>query len=334
MYNGALRRGRGRRDRRVALVPHFSQISGMDGVSYIVTVYNKAPFLPLVLGAIFDQRGAFEREVVIVDDGSTDDSFEICRRLAEGRDDVTLIRQANAGPAHATNVGVAASRMKWLKIVDADDVLAPRCTELLLRAVSETGAGAAFGGTGEYKLGKPVPFPPDDPVSAAPPAAARGAAANVFRRFLKNVPCNLSPTLIAASSYREVGGCDERIFTQDYSLLLRLSWACRFAEVDAPVCFSPVEAPGRVSANQMRMLQDTNLALLYFLSETDGVASSDRRFAMDRALGRAWKWQRRRRGKSHLSRFFWLYLLAWAVPPRLQRPLLASTLAAFEPPIR
>jgi glycosyltransferase involved in cell wall biosynthesis len=304
----------------------------MDGVSYIVTVYNKAPFLPLVLGAIFDQRGAFEREVVIVDDGSTDDSFEICRRLAEGRNDVTLIRQANAGPARATNVGVAASRMPWLKIVDADDVLAPRCTELLLRAVRETGAGAAFGRTGDYELGKPVPFPPDDPADAAPPPAI--GAANVFRRFLKNVPCNLSPTLIAVSSYREVGGCDERIFTQDYSLLLRLSWACRFAEVDALVCFSPVEAPGRVSANQMRMLQDTNLALFYFLSETEGIASSDRRFAMDRALGRAWKWQRRRLGKSHLSRFFWLYLLARAVPPRWQRPLLASTLAAFKPPTR
>src|SRR5689334_8802424 len=93
---GDVQRARcGRRDRRVVLVSQLAQISGMDGVSYIVTVYNKAPFLPLVLDAIFDQRGAFEREVVIVDDGSTDDSFEICRRLAEGRDNVTLIGQAN-----------------------------------------------------------------------------------------------------------------------------------------------------------------------------------------------------------------------------------------------
>ena len=64
-----------------------------DGVTFVVTVYNKARWLPDVCAAIGAQRGDFAREYVFIDDGSA----EIIERETAGWPDVTLLRQANAG---------------------------------------------------------------------------------------------------------------------------------------------------------------------------------------------------------------------------------------------
>ena len=65
----------------------------MTGVSFIVTVYNKAPYIPAVINAILAQEGDFEREVFIIDDGSTDDLPTILDRMCAGRTGVHVIHQ-------------------------------------------------------------------------------------------------------------------------------------------------------------------------------------------------------------------------------------------------
>ena len=296
------------------------------GVSFVITVYNKAAFLPLVTEALFGQLGDFDREFVFIDDGSVDGSWDLLQRLAGARADVKLLQQANAGPAAATNSAVRAATMQWLKIVDADDVLAPRCTQRLLDAATRLNLPLATGRAMPYRLGAPLEF-----ADAAATDTARRI--DLFSACLRSAPSNLSVTLIDRALFWEVGGCDERIFTQDYSLLLRLAWRSEAAEVlGAPVTASPVEAPGRVSANERAMLRDTNKAILLFLNETIEVSWRQRRKAVERAFGRAWKWQHRRLGVGVRSRWFWLYALAKLGPPGLVMPLLESTLAAFEPP--
>jgi hypothetical protein len=298
----------------------------MTGVSFVVTVYNKEPFLPGVLGALFAQEGDFAREYVIVDDGSTDGSYALIERLCAGREDVRLIRQRNAGPAVATNVGVRAARHPWLKIVDADDVLAPWCTRLMLEAAMRLDLRLAHGSGILYRLGEKVDWGKVDP------ARVRPWRRDLFPHCLRNVPANLSVTLIDRALFWEVGGCDERIFTQDYSLLLRLCRRSPVAEIDVPISASPVEAPGRVSADQAGMLRDTNAVILRFLAETDGLSWRERHTAIERAFGRAWKWQRRKLGTGLWSRWFWLYALAKLGPPELAASFLPATLGAFGEP--
>lgn len=294
----------------------------MTGVSFVVTVYNKARFLPAVLTAIFAQEGDFERECVLIDDGSQDDSVAVMERLCAGRRNVRILRQANAGPAKATNAAVKVATLPWLKIVDGDDVLAPYATRLLLAAATQLGTQFAVGRNGLYTDPGHVAF-------ASPSAAPVVSRRDLFGECLRNVPCNLTPTLIGRARYWEVGGCDERLFTQDFSLLLRLAWREAPADVEACVSASP-EAPGqRVSDNQRLMLKETNQAMLYFLAETHGLPQRDRRTAIERAFGRAWKWQRRRRGTSHFSRWFWLYALAKLGLPALVERRLPATLDAF-----
>jgi glycosyltransferase involved in cell wall biosynthesis len=298
----------------------------MTGVSTIVTVYNKERFLPQVLGAIFAQDGDFEREYVFIDDGSTDASFALLERLSAGRRDVRLIRQKNAGPAKATNAAVKAAKLPWLKIVDGDDLLAPWCTQSLLEAAARLGARFALGRNVYYDSGRPESF------ARHRPAAATPRRHDLFAECLRNAPGNLTPTLIDRAFYWEAGGCDERLFTQDFSLLLRLSWREQPAALDAVVSASPDSSDSRVSGNQRLMLKEINQAILYFLRETPGLPFASRRKAVERAFGRAWKWQHRRIGASVWSRWFWLYALAKLAPPALAERFLPQTLEAFAEP--
>lgn len=294
----------------------------MSGVSFVVTVYNKAHFLPAVLGAIFAQEGDFEREYVFIDDGSRDDSVAVMERLCAGRPNARIIRQANAGPAKATNAAVRAATLPWLKIVDGDDVLAPHATRMLLGAAGQLGTQFAIGQNTLYTDVARIAFAP----STNTPIIHRR---DLFSECLRNAPCNLTPTLVGRNRYWEVGGCDERLFTQDFSLLLRLAWHEAPANVDTIISASP-EAPGqRVSDNQRLMLKEANQAMLYFIAGTRGVPMAARYTAVERAFGRAWKWQRRRRGASIWSRWFWLYVFAKIAPPSMSAPFLPSTLEAF-----
>jgi len=298
----------------------------MTGVSFVVTVYNKASFLPAVLDAIFRQEGDFAREHIFIDDGSRDDSVAVMEQLCANRADVRIIRQANAGPANATNAAVRAASMHWLKIVDGDDVLAPHATRLLIDAARQTGARFALGRNMSFQNPNHVVFP----AAHERPSICRY---NLFAECLKNVPCNLSPTLMERALYWEAGGCDERLFIQDFSLLLRLSWREMPAFLDRTVSASSDVPGSRLTDNQRLMLRETNQAMTYFLAETSGLPLAIRHKAVERAFGRAWKWQHRKMGASIISRWFWLYALAKLGPPGLVSPYLTSTFDAFAAPV-
>lgn len=304
--------------------PRYTSV--MTGVSFVVTVYNKARFLPAVLAAIFAQEGDFDREYVLIDDGSQDDSVAVMERLCAGRGNVRILRQANAGPAKATNAAVKAATLPWLKIVDGDDVLAPWCTQSLLDAATRLSTRFAVG----RNIAARDPFHVDFPAALTSAVVRR---CNFFAKCLRNVPCNLTPTLVDRALYWEIGGCDERLFIQDFSLLLRLSWRETPALVDRAVSASSDLPGSRLTDNQRLILKETNQAMVYFLAETAGVPFAVRRKAAERIFGRAWKWQHRKLGASVASRWFWLYALAKLGPPSLTSSYLASTLDAFGAPV-
>lgn len=88
-------------------------------LSIIVPVYNAMPFLKRTLDSIFSQTTKYKYEVILVDDGSTDDSVDYITSRTE--ENLVFIQQKNAGPSKARNVGVQYAHGEYVAFLDADD---------------------------------------------------------------------------------------------------------------------------------------------------------------------------------------------------------------------
>ena len=88
--------------------------------SVIMPLYNKAPYVSKAIRSILNQSFS-DFELVIVDDGSTDESAEIAEQTIEGNKNCRLIRQENTGVSTARNNGVSVSNGDYLCFLDADD---------------------------------------------------------------------------------------------------------------------------------------------------------------------------------------------------------------------
>ena len=100
-------------------------------ISVIVPVYNVEEYLEECLESI-QQQTYTDIEVILVNDGSTDDSKEICERYCAKDNRFKLINQENHGLSEARNVGVRASMGEYIFFVDSDDVININVLEVLL----------------------------------------------------------------------------------------------------------------------------------------------------------------------------------------------------------
>lgn len=108
-------------------------------ISVLVPVYNVEKYLRRCLDSILEQTYT-DFEIVLVNDGSTDQSGALCDVYAAEHDCIRVIHQKNAGLAEVRNVSVAAARGEYIAFVDSDDVIEPTYLEVLLRDLQQTGA--------------------------------------------------------------------------------------------------------------------------------------------------------------------------------------------------
>lgn len=116
-------------------------------LSVVVPIFNEAPTLAeAVRRALSVDLGNLDREVILVDDGSTDGSTELAARLAAESDTVTLIRRrANAGKGAALRDGFAAARGDFVIIQDADLEYDPSDWPRVLAPLLDGRADVVFG---------------------------------------------------------------------------------------------------------------------------------------------------------------------------------------------
>ena len=93
-------------------------------ISVIIPVYNASALLDRCLDSVFNQVGNYNIEVILVDDGSTDNSVTLIKQRKE-QERIRLFCQANSGPAKARNKGITAACGKYLTFLDADDYWLP-----------------------------------------------------------------------------------------------------------------------------------------------------------------------------------------------------------------
>jgi glycosyltransferase involved in cell wall biosynthesis len=101
-------------------MPEFPEIKLK--VSIVIPVYNRAFMLPQVIDSLLSQTYQ-EIEIILVDDGSTDSSFEIMKQYQNSR--VYALKQANKGPASARNTGIRAATGDVILFMDSDAIAPP-----------------------------------------------------------------------------------------------------------------------------------------------------------------------------------------------------------------
>lgn len=106
-------------------------------ISIIVPVYNVAEYLPQCIESICCQTYA-DLEIILVDDGSTDDSPAICDAYAVKDKRIQVIHKENGGPSAARKMGIAAAHGEYISCVDSDDWIEPD----MLQKLMDMGAGA------------------------------------------------------------------------------------------------------------------------------------------------------------------------------------------------
>ena len=109
----------------------------------IIPGYNCAMTIASTVESII-LSGLTELEIIIVDDGSTDDSGAVCDAYAQRDNRIRVIHQKNGGLSAARNAGLDIARGEWIGFVDSDDYIAPEMYEKLYRAVQQTGADLAL----------------------------------------------------------------------------------------------------------------------------------------------------------------------------------------------
>lgn len=120
-------------------------------LSLIVPVYNVAPFLPRCLDSLID-TGGISTEVILVDDGSTDNCPAILARYAAQHPHFHIIRQENGGLSAARNTGIEHARGEYIAFVDSDDYVAPGYHANLVRLAASLDVPMVVGnGTYEFE---------------------------------------------------------------------------------------------------------------------------------------------------------------------------------------
>jgi len=94
----------------------------MPIVSVIIPLYNKSNYIARALNSVFAQT-LTDFEVLVIDDGSTDNSLEIVCQYSDSR--LKIIEQNNAGPGSARNRGIREAKAKYVAFLDADDEWLP-----------------------------------------------------------------------------------------------------------------------------------------------------------------------------------------------------------------
>ncbi len=274
------------------------------GVSFVVTIYNKERFLPDVIGHLRDQASDRPRQFIFVDDGSRDASMKIVRDLTRDWADCEYVEQANGGPSCATNVGIAKARLDYLKLLGSDDLLAPGATDKLIEVMETTAVDMVCGRMHYYRDANEIAVSQDD---------LRRAIPTVFDHPLASVVrynwSGTSQTLYRLATVKRAGGCDPRVFVEDFSLALRVALIGRFALLDTTLAFGPAADGDRIMVGlKHQTFHDYGLALYWFLADCPALVPAFGRIAFERAAGRAYKWALREGGSGFPWRYFWLHL--------------------------
>lgn len=107
--------------------------------SIIIPLYNKEKEITKTLLSAITAFKNHEHEIIIVNDGSTDNSLSVVSKIVKGYDNISIINQVNGGVSNARNEGIRTSKFDYLVFLDADDYLFDHTGDEYYKLITECG---------------------------------------------------------------------------------------------------------------------------------------------------------------------------------------------------
>ena len=210
-------------------------------VSVIIPVYNQAGYVSRAVQSVLDQT-LTEFELIIVDDGSTDNTPQVLAGFTDPR--IRIIRQPNAGLSAARNRGLKESTAALVTFLDSDDYFLPTKLEIM--------CGYLNGHPDVGMVAGQFIYIDDDGNTLGQPAPAQ-TPLKLPELLLENPIC-VSGIVLRANWLEHVGTFDENLRAcEDWDLWLRLAAAgCSMAWIDQPVVAYRIH-PGQMTQQSSRM---------------------------------------------------------------------------------
>ena len=192
-------------------------------VSVVLPTFNSSKFLPDAIASVRAQKWP-DLEVVVVDDGSTDDTLSVLNKL--GGSNLRVIEQPNAGPAVARNTGIAEARNDWIAFLDADDCWEPNKLSVQFN---------------ELRRQPDARFCFSDVTFVCPDGREREVSFRLFGRpllleLLKGNALATPSILVRRACFEEVGVFDTKMrISEDWDMWLRLAARFEHAMVRHPL---------------------------------------------------------------------------------------------------
>lgn len=200
-------------------------MSRVGSVAVVIPARNAAPFLQVTLDSI-KQQTVLPEQVIVVDDGSSDETAAIAERNG-----AVCLRQDNAGPGAARNRGLAICKTEHVAFLDADDWYAIDKLERSLEFLQELGAGCVA--TDAWLVA-------GDRVERRRNDGRIVPAVLTLELLLAGNPIVCSTVVCKRDAVRNAGGFDEspeQIATEDYDLWLRMAQREPIAYLAEPLTF-------------------------------------------------------------------------------------------------
>jgi glycosyltransferase involved in cell wall biosynthesis len=210
--------------------------SRKPGVSVIIPCYNGERFIAEAIDSVLDQSFS-DLEIIVVDDGSTDDSRTIVKRYAASGRVTRIDHDENRGIAAARNTGIRAARAEFIAFLDQDDLWYPQKLQKQLRIFELDGAaeiGLVFSAHEISLMGKPPRIPRGMRV---PTDINHASRETIFKALFLHNFIPMASVVIRRRCFETLGLLDERIRSgaDDYEFCTRLVLKYRVCYVDEPL---------------------------------------------------------------------------------------------------
>jgi glycosyltransferase involved in cell wall biosynthesis len=274
-------------------------------ISVVIPCYNRAALLPRAIESAIAQ-GKYAREIIVVDDGSTDNTREVCARYGTN---VQYIWQANAGPSEARNAGAKRAAGEWIAFLDSDDYWTPNHLARMAGAIEQTN-GAAGLYFSDMQMGIDGTCTLWQMINFRPPSEVYLARDGSNWAFLRYQPMMLQCTAFRKSAYLDGGGLDPRFHLRhDTELFFRLSIGNTVCAVSGVGCVYTGDDSGdlrlttAVNPDTPKFWEETILLYRQLLLRITNMSPEYRRIARRSLASAHWRllrlyWKSGKLGKS------------------------------------